>query len=146
MLRGCEFGHLLSCLTQAGRSMQVLKIHLSLHCSSSIPVMFHNTHSIFADIIWAEIFEPNLSNSIPDSSHVFMHFRALLAIPTFSEPSVCILCDILQPCFQILRSITLALIVSNYLLFSCCIIIHDIASHAPSVCSFRVLSSFFMCP
>ena len=34
-------------------------------------VTFRNTHSIFADIIQAEIFEPNLSNAIPDTSHIF---------------------------------------------------------------------------
>ena len=95
-------------------------------------VTFCNTHSIFADIIQAEIFEPNLSNSIPDSLHIFVCFCALLAIPTFLEPSVHVQCAILWPCFQILRSITLALIVSNCLLFSCYIVIHDIASHVPS--------------
>ena len=46
-------------------------------------VMFHNTHSIFADIIQAEIFEPNLSNSITDSLHVFAHFHTLPVILTF---------------------------------------------------------------
>ena len=105
-----------------------------------------NTHFIFADIIQAEIFEPNLSNSIPNSSHIFVHFRALLVIPTFLEPSVRVPCTILWPCLQILCSITLALIVSNCVLLSCCIMIRDIASHAPSVCSFWVLSSFFMRP
>ena len=34
-------------------------------------VTFRNTHSIFADIIQAEIFEPNLSNAIPNTSHIF---------------------------------------------------------------------------
>ena len=108
--------------------------------------MFHNTHSIFSDIIWAEIFEPNLSNSIPDSLHIFAHFHALPVIPTFSEPLVYVPCAILWPCFHILHSITLTLIVSNCLSLSCCIMICDIASHAPSICSFRVLSLFFVCP
>ena len=47
-------------------------------------VTFCNTHSIFADIIQAEIFERDLSNSIPNQLHIFMHFCALLMIPTFS--------------------------------------------------------------
>ena len=97
------------------------------------PVMFRNTHSIFADIIWAEIFEPNLSNLIPDLSHVFMRFHTLPVILTFLEPLVCIPRAIPRPCFQILHSITPALIVSDCLLFSCCIMIRDIASHAPSI-------------
>ena len=124
----------------------VLRFGMQVYLLSStlLSVMFCNTHSICADIIWAEIFEPNLSNSIPDSSHIFMRFCALLAIPTFSEPSVRVPCAILQPCFQILRSITLALNVSNCLLLSCCIMIRDIASHAPSICSFRVFV-FVLC-
>ena len=85
--------------------------------------MFRNTHSIFADIIQAEIFEPNLSNLIPNSLHNFARFRALPAIPTFLEPSVHVLCTILRPCLQLLRSITLTLIVSNCLSFPCCIMI-----------------------
>ena len=91
-------------------------------------VTLGNTHSIFADIIWAEIFEPNLSNLIPDSSHVFAHFCAFLAIPTFWEPLVHVPCTVLQPYLQLLHSITLTLIVSNCLSFSCCIMIRDIAS------------------
>ena len=47
--------------------------------------MFHNTHSIFADIIWAEIFEPDLSNSIPTPLYIFAHFRALLTILTLQN-------------------------------------------------------------
>ena len=50
-----------------------------------LSVMFHNTHSIFADIIQAEIFEPNLSNSIPNLSHIFARFCTLPTIPTFSR-------------------------------------------------------------
>ena len=53
-------------------------------CRKGSSVMFCNTHSIFADIIQAEIFEPNLSNSIPDSLHIFTRFCALPAILTFS--------------------------------------------------------------
>ena len=120
---------------------------MCLHSSSlHMTVTFHNTHSIFADIIQAEMFEPNLSNSIPNTSHISMHSCAIPAIPTFSEPSVRILHTILQPCLQLLHSITLALIVSNCPSSSCCIMICDIASHAPSICSFQVLSSFFVHP
>ena len=60
------------------------------HLCSCVPerysgvVTFHNTHSIFADIIRAEIFKPNLSNSIPAPSHSFVCFRALPMILTFS--------------------------------------------------------------
>ena len=109
-------------------------------------VTFCNTHSIFADIIWAEIFEPNLSNSIP-TLHTSLHSSARFRLFRHSsDPSVCIPCAILQPCLQILRSITLALIVSNCLSFSCSIMIRDIAPHAPSICSFWVLSLFFMHP
>ena len=94
-------------------------------------VMFCNTHSNFADIIQAEIFEPELSklNSQPFTRlrtlpHISVHFWM---IPTFSEPSDRVPRAIPQPCLQILRSITLALIVSNCLSFSCCIMIRDIA-------------------
>ena len=48
-----------------------------------------------------------------------------------------------QPCLHLLHSITLVLIVSNCFASSCCIMICDIASRVPSVCSFQVLSSFF---
>ena len=53
---------------------------------NDLSVTFRNTHPIFADIIRAEIFEPNLSNAIPDTSHIFArsapfrwfrHFRNL---------------------------------------------------------------------
>ena len=109
-------------------------------------VTFCNTHFIFADIIQAEIFKPKLSNSIPTPSHVFVHFRTLPMIPTFPEPLVRVPHAFLQPCLPILHLITFTLIVSNCLSSSYCIMIHDIASLAPSICSFRVLSSFFMHP
>ena len=54
-------------------------------------------------------------------------------IPTFPEPSDHVPHAILRPCLPKLRSITLALIVSNCLSFSCCTMIRDIAPHAPSV-------------
>ena len=43
-----------------------------------LSVMFHNTHSIFADIIWAEIFKPDLSNSIPAPLYIFPRFCTFL--------------------------------------------------------------------
>ena len=99
-------------------------------------VTFCNTHSNFADIIQAEILEPKLSNSIPNPSHHFTHLRAFCIIPNDSEihrtfrPHSA---HHLRPCLQILHSITLALIVSNCLSFSCCTMIRDTASYAPSV-------------
>ena len=108
--------------------------------------MFHNTHSIFADIIQAEIFEPILSNAIPTPLHIFAcsaHFWQFWHSP---ETLVHIPCAFLWPCLQLLCSISLALIVSNCFPSSCCIMIHDIASLVPSVCSFQVLSSFFVHP
>ena len=104
--------------------------------------MFHNTHSIFADIIQAEIFEPDLSNLIPNlctTLHTSMHFQRF---QHSSEPSVHALCAILQPCLQLLHSIALTLIVSNCLPSSCCTMIQDIASLVPS----KYLSSFFVRP
>ena len=111
-------------------------------------VMFCNTHSIFADIVQAEIFKPDLSNLIPNSSHIFACFRALPTILTFSgtfSPRSACYPSTLFPItsFSNSYSYCVYLIVSH---LSCCIMIHDIASHAPSVCSFRVLSSFFMHP
>ena len=47
------------------------KIHTLAEARACLLVTFRNTHPIFADIIWAEIFEPNLSNAIPDTSHIF---------------------------------------------------------------------------
>ena len=67
-------------------------------------VTFCNTHSIFADIIRAEIFKPDLSNLIPNlhtTSHASVHFRWF---QHSLEPTVCIPCAILWPCLQILRS------------------------------------------
>ena len=97
----------------------------SIHPEGSFPlislfdfVTFHNTHSIFADIIQAEILEPDLSNSISNSLHNFTHFHVLPTIPTFLEPLVPVPRTILQPCLQLLCSITLTLIVSNCLLSS----------------------------
>ena len=49
-----------------------------------------NTHSIFADIIHAEIFEPNLSSSIPAPLHIFACFHMILTLTrTFSPCSMC---------------------------------------------------------
>ena len=58
-------------------------VRLHLWLLRLVFVTFHNTHSIFADLIWAEIFEPDLSNSIPTLSHIFTHFCTLLMIPIF---------------------------------------------------------------
>ena len=113
-----------------------LHIGVAIQCVS---VTFCNTHSNFADIIQAEIFEPNLSNSIPTPSYIFVHFRILPTILTLSGTfspvsphSTC--CPSTLP--PITHSITLTLIVSNCLSSSCCIMIRDIHS---LLCSFHLV-------
>ena len=122
-----------------------LKPHLHPWQLSPFPnlVVFHNTHSNVADIICAEIFEPNLSNSIPVSLYIFVCFCALLTFWHSPEPLDCVPCAFPWHCLQLLCSITLILIVSNCPVSSCYIMICDIASHVPSACSFLLLSSFF---
>ena len=125
---------------------------IAMNPQASIPgqtfVTFRNTHSNFADIIQPEIFEPELSKlDFPPFAQlhtlpcVSTHFQT---IPTFLEPSDHVPRTTPRPCLQILHSITLTLIVFNCLSVSCCTMIHDIASHAPSVCSFRSIV-FVLC-
>ena len=47
------------------------------HATLEEIVTFRSTHSNFADIIQAEIFKPDLSNSIPNPSLNFAYFRVL---------------------------------------------------------------------
>ena len=81
-------------------------------------VTFCNTHSNFADIIQAEIFEPGPSDSIPHLLHNFTHLRVFPHISErfrHSQNHRTVFRVLSRPCLQILRSITLALIVSNSL-------------------------------
>ena len=91
---------------------------LEENLSSGRIVTFHNTHSNFADIIQAEIFEPEPSNLIPHPSHNFAHLCAFPHISgrfRHSRNHQTAFRALSRPCLQMLRSITLALIVSNSL-------------------------------